>query len=84
MRSLTLVMMVGGLAYRRGMWRPRAAASVTIQEAERIAAEGPAAAEILTLAEAMALGKPTIATGYSGNLDFMKDRKSTRLNSSHT
>ena len=25
----------------------------------------------LTLAEAMALGKPTIATGYSGNLEFM-------------
>ena len=53
--SLTLVMMVAGLAYRRGMWRPRAAASVTIQEAERIAAEGPAAAEILTLAEAVEL-----------------------------
>lgn len=26
----------------------------------------------LTLAEAMALGKPVIATGYSGNLDFMR------------
>ena len=26
----------------------------------------------LTLAEAMALGKPVIATGYSGNMDFMK------------
>jgi glycosyltransferase involved in cell wall biosynthesis len=26
----------------------------------------------LTLAEAMALGIPTIATGYSGNLDFMR------------
>ena len=25
----------------------------------------------LTMAEAMALGKPVIATGYSGNLDFM-------------
>jgi glycosyltransferase involved in cell wall biosynthesis len=25
----------------------------------------------LTMAEAMALGKPTIATGYSGNLEFM-------------
>ncbi len=25
----------------------------------------------LTLAEAMALGKPVIATGYSGNLEFM-------------
>ncbi len=30
----------------------------------------------LTLAEAMALGKPVIATGYSGNVDFM-----TRANS---
>jgi glycosyltransferase involved in cell wall biosynthesis len=26
----------------------------------------------LTLAEAMSLGKPVIATGYSGNMDFMK------------
>ena len=25
----------------------------------------------LTLAESMALGKPVIATGYSGNTDFM-------------
>jgi len=25
----------------------------------------------LTLAEAMAIGKPVIGTGYSGNLDFM-------------
>jgi glycosyltransferase involved in cell wall biosynthesis len=25
----------------------------------------------LTMAEAMAIGKPVIATGYSGNLDFM-------------
>ena len=30
----------------------------------------------LTLAEAMALGKPVIATGYSGNLDFMTDDNS--------
>ena len=30
----------------------------------------------LTLAEAMALGKPVIATGYSGNLDFMKPSNS--------
>lgn len=28
----------------------------------------------LTMAESMALGKPVIATGYSGNLDFMDDR----------
>lgn len=27
----------------------------------------------LTMAEAMALGKPVIATGYSGNLEFMTD-----------
>ena len=27
----------------------------------------------LTMAEAMALGKPVIATNYSGNLDFMTD-----------
>jgi len=27
----------------------------------------------LTIAEALALGKPVIATGYSGNLDFMDD-----------
>lgn len=30
----------------------------------------------LTLAEAMALGKPAIATGYSGNLEFMDERNS--------
>jgi glycosyltransferase involved in cell wall biosynthesis len=30
----------------------------------------------LTLAEAMALGKPVIATGYSGNMDFMKPENS--------
>ncbi|BEP11830.1 FkbM family methyltransferase [Acidothermaceae bacterium B102] len=28
----------------------------------------------LTMAEAMSLGKPVIATGYSGNLDFMDDK----------
>jgi len=28
----------------------------------------------LTLAEAMAIGKPVIATAYSGNLDFMNER----------
>jgi glycosyltransferase involved in cell wall biosynthesis len=30
----------------------------------------------LTLAEAMLLGKPVIATGYSGNLDFMNEENS--------
>jgi glycosyltransferase involved in cell wall biosynthesis len=30
----------------------------------------------LTLAEAMTCGKPVIATGYSGNLDFMSDEDS--------
>lgn len=30
----------------------------------------------LTMAEAMALGKPVIATGYSGNLEFMDDANS--------
>ena len=30
----------------------------------------------LTLAEAMALGRPVIATGYSGNLDFMTEQNS--------
>ena len=30
----------------------------------------------LTLAEAMSLGKPVIATAYSGNMDFMKSRNS--------
>lgn len=30
----------------------------------------------LTMAEAMALGKPVIATGYSGNLDFMTNANS--------
>ena len=30
----------------------------------------------LTMAEAMALGKPVIATGYSGNLDYMSSNNS--------
>ncbi len=30
----------------------------------------------LTLAEAMAIGKPAIATGYSGNVDFMNEQNS--------
>ncbi len=30
----------------------------------------------LTMAEAMALGKPVIATGYSGNVDFMNENNS--------
>lgn len=30
----------------------------------------------LTIAEAMALGRPVIATGYSGNLDFMNEENS--------
>jgi glycosyltransferase involved in cell wall biosynthesis len=36
----------------------------------------------LTMAEAMALGKPVIATGYSGNLDFMTTANSLLV--SHT
>jgi glycosyltransferase involved in cell wall biosynthesis len=34
----------------------------------------------LTMAEAMLLGKPTIATGYSGNLDFMTPENSHLVN----
>ena len=30
----------------------------------------------LTIAEAMMMGKPVIATGYSGNLDFMTEENS--------
>ncbi len=30
----------------------------------------------LTMAEAMAIGKPVIGTGYSGNIDFMNDENS--------
>lgn len=30
----------------------------------------------LTMAEAMAIGKPVIATGYSGNVDFMNEQNS--------
>ena len=33
----------------------------------------------LTLAEAMALGKPVIATGYSGNMDFMSESNSVPI-----
>jgi nucleotide-binding universal stress UspA family protein len=48
-------MLLAGLAYQRGLWRPRQAPSVMPEEAERIAAERPATAEILTLAEAVEL-----------------------------
>jgi glycosyltransferase involved in cell wall biosynthesis len=34
----------------------------------------------LTMAEAMLLGKPVIATGYSGNLDFMSSANSLLVN----
>jgi glycosyltransferase involved in cell wall biosynthesis len=34
----------------------------------------------LSMAEAMLLGKPTIATAYSGNLDFMTERNSWLVN----
>ena len=34
----------------------------------------------LTMAEAMALGKPVIATGYSGNVDFMTPENSYLVN----
>jgi glycosyltransferase involved in cell wall biosynthesis len=34
----------------------------------------------LTMAEAMALGKPVVATGYSGNLDFMRKTNSFLVN----
>lgn len=35
----------------------------------------------LSIAEAMALGKPCIATGFSGNLDFMNDQNSYLVHS---
>jgi glycosyltransferase involved in cell wall biosynthesis len=38
----------------------------------------------LTLAEAMAFGKPVIATGYSGNLDFMSQDNSYLVDHSPT
>jgi len=38
----------------------------------------------MTLAEAMALGKPTIATRYSGNLDFMNDDNSLLVEATMT
>jgi len=58
--TLTLAMLVYGLLHRGGIpfLRSRRSATVTTQEAERIAAESPAAVEILTLQEALDL-KPT-------------------------
>jgi len=58
--SLTLVMLAYGLLHRGGLpfLRRVRGATVTTQEAERIAAESPAAVEILTLQEALDL-KPT-------------------------
>ncbi|HEY3788649.1 MAG TPA: glycosyltransferase, partial [Urbifossiella sp.] len=38
----------------------------------------------LTMAESMLLGKPTIATGYSGNLDFMTPDNSYLVNFERT
>ncbi len=37
----------------------------------------------LTMAEAMLLGKPVIATGYSGNLDFMTPQNSLLVDYAH-
>lgn len=34
----------------------------------------------LTIAEAMSFGKPVIATGYSGNVDFMPENATLRVN----
>jgi amino acid transporter len=58
--SLTLAMLSYGLLHRGGLpfLRRRSGGTVTTQEAERIAAESPAAVEILTLQEALDL-KPT-------------------------
>jgi amino acid transporter/nucleotide-binding universal stress UspA family protein len=58
--SLTLAMMVYGLLHRGDLplVRRKRGATVTTQEAERIAAESPGAVEILTLQEALDL-KPT-------------------------
>ncbi|HXZ22370.1 MAG TPA: glycosyltransferase, partial [Pseudolabrys sp.] len=36
----------------------------------------------LVLAQAMALGKPVVATGWSGNLDFMNERNSALVSCS--
>jgi len=60
--SLTLVMLAYGLVHRGdlSLLRPTRGPAVTTEEAERIAAEKPAAAQILTLAEAVDL-KPTYA-----------------------
>jgi amino acid transporter/nucleotide-binding universal stress UspA family protein len=58
--SLTLAMLTYGLLHRGGLpfLRRGRGGKVTTQEAERIAAESPAAVEILTLQEALDL-KPT-------------------------
>ena len=60
--ALTLTMLVYGLLHRGGLpfLRRSRSAIVTTQEAERIAAESPAAVEILTLKEALDL-RPTYA-----------------------
>jgi amino acid transporter len=58
--TLTLAMLTYGLLHRGGVpfLRRRRGGTVTTQEAERIAAESPGAAQILTLQEALDL-KPT-------------------------
>ena len=59
--SLTLAMLVYGFINRGDLWRGRRRGpTVTTEEAERIASEKPAAAQILTLAEALDL-QPTYA-----------------------
>jgi hypothetical protein len=57
--------------------------SLTVQELNGVMAACDCYASLhraegfgLTLAEAMAIGKPVIATGYSGNVDFMNDDNS--------
>jgi amino acid transporter/nucleotide-binding universal stress UspA family protein len=59
--SLTLAMLAYGFVNRGDLWvGRRRGPTVTTEEAERIASEKPAAAQILTLAEAVDL-KPTYA-----------------------
>jgi amino acid transporter len=79
--SLTVVMLASGLAYRGGLGLRRGPA-VTTEEAERLAAESPEAAQILSLAEALELRPaydPKLIVCVRGTNEHLLEEAAARL-----